>query len=171
LSMRRLAEQINYTPPVIYGYFKNKECLFKEIARRGYLVLGANIQLAGLVHGNAQDRISEMWTAYWNFAISNQYLYRMMYGIDIGCHLAIEGIQEAGRVEELILPAIRDLYEDGTVSIQALQVKFYTYWSVIHGLVSLRILHRNTNEAMEQQILLEAITGITSSIYSADLKD
>jgi AcrR family transcriptional regulator len=39
LSMRKIADEIEYTAPIIYEYFSNKEAILEELTRKGYLYL------------------------------------------------------------------------------------------------------------------------------------
>lgn len=39
LSMRKIADAIEYTAPIIYEYFANKEAIILELTRQGYLKL------------------------------------------------------------------------------------------------------------------------------------
>src|SRR6218665_803265 len=50
LSMRKIADAIEYTAPVIYEYFANKEAILLELTRRGYLILSKDIQAARNQH-------------------------------------------------------------------------------------------------------------------------
>jgi AcrR family transcriptional regulator len=164
LTMRKLAEQIDYTPPMIYEYFNKKEAIFQELARKGYLKLAKQVEHAGLEHEDAPSRIAAMWKAYWEFAFSNQSVYQLMYGINVNCCPGTDNIPESDLVEKLMTPVIRSLYPKVSVPEEEVRMKFYTYWSVIHGLIALRIIHRGASSAIDHEILYEAINGITLSI-------
>jgi len=47
-------------------------------------------------------------------------------------------------------------------------MKYYTYWSIIHGLISINLVRPDgrTTDELNQQILKDAIKGITLSINS-----
>jgi hypothetical protein len=42
--------------------------------------------------------------------------------------------------------------------------KYYTFWSVVHGLISINILSRGSSDEINRQVLMDAITGIIRSI-------
>ena len=46
LSIRRIADAVEYSVPVIYDYFENKEELLIEFAKEGFRILAKKIQLA-----------------------------------------------------------------------------------------------------------------------------
>jgi hypothetical protein len=74
-------------------------------------------------------------------------------------------VVKAGLLTELMLPVITDLY-GCEVSKKKVQIKFVTYWSVIHGLIAINVIKRDAGTLINQQILFEAINGITSSIIN-----
>ena len=164
LSMRKLADQIDYTAPMIYEYFKNKEGIYQELARRGYLQLTEQIKLAKQNHLDAESQMMAMWIAYWDFAWAHQTFYRLMYGVNVACCAGSVQMPEAGFVAAQMLPVIRQMYGSNPVSDKEVQVKYFTYWSVIHGLIAINLIQRNISDAMDQQILVEAIRGITQNI-------
>ena len=46
LSMRKIADVIEYTAPIIYEYFSNKEAILRELTRKGFLILGRDMKAA-----------------------------------------------------------------------------------------------------------------------------
>ena len=42
--------------------------------------------------------------------------------------------------------------------------KYYTYWSIIHGLISINIVRKGASDEINRQILKDAITGITRTL-------
>jgi predicted RNase H-like HicB family nuclease len=82
------------------------------------------------------------------------------------------------RMYSLALSYIKDLESSGIkipeqpetekkpVSEDDICMKYYTYWSIIHGLISINLVRPNgrTTDELNQQILKDAIKGITLSI-------
>src|ERR1700760_228306 len=66
LSMRKIADKIEYTAPIIYGYFENKDALFFEFTRKGYLCLAERLRAAKARHRLPARQLEAMWLAYWN---------------------------------------------------------------------------------------------------------
>jgi AcrR family transcriptional regulator len=164
LSMRKLAEHIEYTAPAIYEYFESKDALYTELARKGHLKLTAMVKLAKEGHTEAAEQIEAMWLAYWNFAVTYKELYQLMFAIGTGCCPAENQIAEAGIFPQMISEVIRALYVSPEVSDEEVQKKYYTYWAVIHGLIAINMIQLTRDEKMNQEILLGAIRGITALI-------
>src|SRR5476651_772965 len=68
LSMRKIADKIEYTAPIIYEYYANKEAILLELTKKGYLLLAERMKEAGSRHTDLAKQIEAMWLSYWNFA-------------------------------------------------------------------------------------------------------
>src|SRR5215472_6562348 len=86
VTIRRLAEQIEYSPSAIYKYFEGKEAILLVLLRQGF-----QQQLAALEHISAQAqspsaRLLQIATAYWDFAWRNRTLYQLMFDLQGSMH-------------------------------------------------------------------------------------
>lgn len=166
LSMRKIADQIEYTAPIIYEYFSNKDGILLELTRRGYLMLAKDIREARDKHESAEDKMEAMWIAYWNFAFAHKEFYQLMYGVDMVCCNVKNSMPEAETVGGMLADVIESLFEKKPVSDDDICMKYYTYWSIIHGLISINLVrpYGRTTDELNHQILKDAIKGITLSI-------
>ena len=162
LSMRKIADQIEYTAPIIYEYFSNKDGILLELTRRGYLILARDIREARDKHESAADKMEAMWVAYWNFAFAHKEFYQLMYGVDMVCCTVKKSMPEAENVSAMLGDVIESLFNKKPVSENDICMKYYTYWSIIHGLISINLVRPNgrTTDELNQQILKDAIKGI-----------
>jgi len=144
VTMRRIAEKIEYTPTTIYLHFKDKEGLFRELINDDFRKLAE--QFADLARiTDPIRRIEAAASAYVRFALEHPNHYRLMFmsptvpdsdpatnpnhGIperDAYAFLrwTVQQAIESGR----FLPE----YSDVDLASQV-------FWSAIHGVVSLEI--------------------------------
>ncbi|PST82622.1 TetR family transcriptional regulator [Pedobacter yulinensis] len=163
LSMRKIADEIEYTAPIIYEYFPNKEGILAELTRKGYLILAKDVREAKAKHDKPEQQLEAMWVAYWNFAFANREFYQLMFGVEMICCNGKNGMEEADLVQKSMCVVIRQLYKE-PVSEKEVSRKYYTFWSIIHGLISINLVNRGMNEEINQSILKDAIVGIIRSI-------
>jgi AcrR family transcriptional regulator len=83
--MRKIADVIEYTAPIIYEYFANKEAILLELTRKGFLLLSKDLQEAKRNTASPAKQLEAMWLAYWNFAFCKQGIYQVMFGITTNC--------------------------------------------------------------------------------------
>jgi AcrR family transcriptional regulator len=165
LSMRKIADAIEYTAPIIYEYFSNKEAILLELNRQGYLKLSKQLQEAKDKHTSPAKQLEEMWLSYWNFAFANKELYQGMFGITTSCACKmVNELPEAELPWDIITGSIGELMNIADMDSDIICTKYYTFWSVVHGLVSINLLDRGDSDAINRQVLRDAITGIIRSI-------
>ncbi len=164
LSMRKIADKIEYTAPIIYEYFENKEGILLELTRKGYIILGSKIRVAKEKHINPENQLEEMWIAYWNFAFKHQELYQLMYGVDMNCCELNKSMPEMELSDGLFYEAIEKLITIDNPQEDLICRKYYTFWSIIHGLISINLVKKGRDEEMNQRILKDAIRGIIKYI-------
>ncbi|WP_342646617.1 TetR/AcrR family transcriptional regulator [Mucilaginibacter sp. CSA2-8R] len=165
LSLRKIADVIEYTAPIIYEYFANKEAILLELTRKGFLLLDRELQQAKAEHRSPAKQLEAMWLAYWNFAFDNKELYQVMFGVSTNCCCElVNQLPEAELPWDAFTPAIGELMHIEDMDSDVICTKYYTFWSVVHGLISINILGRNSSDDINRQVLRDAITGIIRSI-------
>ena len=163
LSMRKIADEIEYTAPIIYEYFSNKECILAELNKKGFLYLTTEMEEARNKHPQPAEQLEAMWMAYWNFAFREKELYQLMFGVAMNCCAA----QKAPEIEapaNLIRDVIRQLMAGKDAPETEVCRKYYTFWSVIHGLISINLVNKGESDEINRMVLKDAIEGIIKSI-------
>jgi AcrR family transcriptional regulator len=174
LSMRKIADLIEYSAPIIYGHFENKEALFEEFTRMGYHELLKMAKAAKEAHTDPAEQLEAIWMAYWDFAFENTEYYQLMFGVEIGCCQMKNEIPEAKAGADMTAEVLRDLIASSKHPDADPCLKYYNLWSVVHGLISINITRKlnasttgapvNEYENLNQAILKDAIGGIISRI-------
>jgi AcrR family transcriptional regulator len=164
LSMRKIADKIEYTAPIIYEYFANKEAILMELTRKGFLLLARDMKEAKEKQRLPAKQIEAMWLAYWNFAFTQKELYQVMFGVDVNCCELAAIMPEAEEPFNIVTKVIGEIMASQNPSEDDICVKYYTYWSVIHGLISINLTRRTTSDDINREILKTAISGITRSL-------
>jgi AcrR family transcriptional regulator len=164
LSMRKIADIIEYTPPVIYEYFANKEALMLELTKKGYLILAKDMKAARDKHRLPEKQLEDMWLTYWNFAFAEKELYQLMFGIEVNCCVWDNSIPEAEIPANMIWEVIGELMGMENPPEDLICKRYYTFWSVVHGLISINLVRQGVPAGMNEEVLKDAIGGIIRSI-------
>jgi AcrR family transcriptional regulator len=165
LSMRKIADVIEYTAPIIYEYFSNKEAILLELIRQGYLKLSRELEQARDRHRLPAKQLEDMWLTYWNYAFANKELYQGMFGITTSCACEmVNKLPEAERPYELFSAVIGEFMNIDDLEGDIICTKYYTFWSVVHGLVSINLLSRGSSDEINRQVLKDAIGGIIGTM-------
>jgi AcrR family transcriptional regulator len=165
LSMRKIADMIEYTAPIIYEYFSNKEAILLELTRKGFLMMAKELKQTRDEHRSPAIQLEAMWLAYWHFAFANKELYQVMFGVSTNCCCElVNSLPEAELPWDLFTEVIGKLMHIDDLESDVICTKYYTLWSVVHGLISINILSRGSSDDINKQVLKDAIGSIIKSI-------
>ena len=146
VTMRAIADRIEYTPTALYHHFPNKQALLTELCERDFESLARRFQ-AGAVPKDPVERLYAIGETYLQFAIELPNQYRFMFMTVLPSLEHADGYVEKTRddpeknaymvlraacAEAIETGRFRDEYKDPDQIAQIL-------WGGIHGLVSLRI--------------------------------
>src|SRR6266516_5471670 len=81
VTIRKVADRIEYSPPMIYEHFENKDAILLELMREGFRLLLAEIQTTNTAIGAPTARVMRIAVAYWEFAWKYPELYQVMHGL------------------------------------------------------------------------------------------
>jgi AcrR family transcriptional regulator len=141
VTIRRIAERLEYASPVLYQHFASKDALLRELMRVGFSEAAARLREA-VATAQPDSRLVALATAYWDFAFSAPELYQAMNGLDGVPFGTAETPAEARDSFQAIRTALVDLAAgqdrrladpDGAVDV---------LWAYLHGFVSLTLAGR-----------------------------
>ena len=163
VTIRKVAERVEYSPPTIYEHFVSKEAMLLELMREGFRLLLADMQRATGALSDPKARVLALAQAYWEFAWKYPELYQVMHGLGgvPFCtdkqNLAAAGIAlaDADTVFELTLGAISGLAAPPGPSRADLEAAVMILWATLHGLVALTMADRVDGGPACAALLLE----------------
>lgn len=139
-SIRKIADKIEYSVPVIYSHFENKDAILLEFNRKGFELLVTALKAAKAEVQNPADQLRYMGRAYWKFAFANKEYYQIMFGLGIPTCEAVRKIPAMADLNEVITGSIVAMVPAGTASPFDPFLKYQSYWSMLHGLVSINMV-------------------------------
>lgn len=84
VTTRRLADRIEYSQPVLYQHFKNKDAIVHAVALEGLAELAAELRAARLGTPDPRGALDAVARAYVDFAARGPVLYQAMLTLDPG---------------------------------------------------------------------------------------
>ena len=163
LSMRKIADKIEYTAPIIYEYFSNKEAILNELTGKGFIKLAKELQEARDKFEKPEEQLEAMWMAYWDFAFTDTEMYQVMFGVQMNC--CSDRFSAAEAPYKLFTAVIGEIMKNSNPTDEVIKQKYFTFFSVIHGLIAINIINKSEiMETINNQILKDAIGGIIKSI-------
>lgn len=164
LSIRKIADAIKYSVPIIYDHFENKEAIVFEFARSGFQLLAKKIQKAKEKYTDPVEQLKAIADAYWNFACRNKAYYQLMYGVGMqGCEIE-KCFPERGYLRNLVVEPIVAIIERSSNKHADPCLKYFTFWSILHGLVSIKSMNSNVSEEVNKMVMDDAVAGFIKNL-------
>lgn len=166
LSIRRIADAIEYSAPVIYDHFESKEAILEEFAKDGFRRLSKKIQQAKMKSADPAEQLRTIANAYWNFAFKNKEYFQLMYGVGMpGCEIK-KCFPERADFRDLVMEPIAAIISKSADPGTNPCLKYYTYWSILHGLVAIKNMRNQpVTDEVNRMVLDDAITGFIKNLY------
>lgn len=133
VTTRRLAEQVEYSQPVLYSHFRGKDEIMAAVALDGFVELTAAVRAAVTPDAPPLDALAALCAAYSAFAERNPAVYDAMFALRTGLVFADEATPEP---MQTAFAALLDVFarvagptEPGLLTEVG--------WAALHGLVTL----------------------------------
>lgn len=165
LSIRKIADAIEYSVPVIYDHFENKDAILLEFSKKGFTLLSGKIIEARDRHKEPEKQIKAMADAYWDFAMNNIEHYQLMFGIGMACCEIAKAMPEQQKFRSLVMEPIEVLIKRNKRTDINPCMKYHTFWSVMHGLISIKIIGNSViDQELNKMVLDDAIEGYIKNL-------
>ena len=155
VTIRKIAERVEYSPPVIYEYFDSKEELLLELVRMGYAGQLQAVEKAKDAFDDPEDALLEMTRAWCRFAFDSPDLYQVMYGLG-GVSFPVAELRKEG---ERIAAATAEVLEAVLLKYgkeaEDVWERVTLAWGTLHGLVALAMAGRLPGGAEEAEGLVD----------------
>lgn len=148
VTMRRIAEKIEYSPTAIYFHFKDKEALIRELCTTDFLALAFQFQKIARI-ADPIDRLRRIGLAYLEFALEHPNQYRLMFMTPHPPVEPEEGLLEKGNPEQDAYAFLRATIENAR-NARLFRPEFgdadqlaQLFWAGMHGVISLHLAKAN----------------------------
>src|SRR4051812_23890752 len=109
LSIRKIADAIEYSIPVVYDHFENKEAILFEFNKLGFKLLSEKLTETIEQYKKPAEQLEAIAYAYWDFAFQNKQYYHVMFGLGMpGCE-QIKKMPEIMSFTEIIKTTIENI--------------------------------------------------------------
>jgi len=171
VTMRKIADLIEYSPTTVYLYFKDKNEIFFHLHELGFQkMLEMNSNLPGIK--NPLMRLYKMGENYINFGMQNQEFYDVMF-IQRAPMEALERMENCdwslgdtaiGALQVLL----QECMEKGLIQKAPVEAVAMAIWGMVHGLVSLAIRDRMNKLVPKEKLVSTMHTSLNWLLGTID---
>lgn len=165
-SMRSIARELGWTAAALYRYFDSKEALLAATRASAHNRFSDRIEAAYASSDDPWERSRAVGKAYIDFAFAEPQAYQLMFAVtQPRDDLPDELIAAEARSVRTVTAYVRDLVEAGQIEGDP-ELLGRVYWTVIHGLIMLRMAGRVTSEEQFETMRREMMRLITRGAAS-----
>lgn len=165
LSIRKIADAIEYSVPVIYTHFENKDAILQEFTKDGFRLLTETIIQQRNSQSAPGQQLVAMAQGYWDFAFAHKEYYQLMFGLGIPPCEQVNQVAEMKQFSSVLIGVIQEAINASHQPDVDSFLKFHTYWSILHGLVSIQMIDRQRVEnPWSQLVLKDAMDGYIKAL-------
>lgn len=148
VTIRRLADEIEYSQPVLYSHFENRDAIVAAVAVEGFSELAAALGSAAEGAGAPREALRRVAAAYLTFASHCPALYAAMFILPTSLRFAVSGTPPQARAAFGALAAVVAPFHSEVDLVTE------TLWAALHGLVELERSGRIRASKREERIAL-----------------
>jgi AcrR family transcriptional regulator len=145
VSMRKIAKRVEYSVGTLYLYYKDKDELFLAVQSAAFEQAFTFINaLSG--KDDPLERLQELGERYVRFGMKNPDLYRLMFMMEHPMDAMEEGDpwHSGIALHNLLTSLVKECVAAGRIVAEDPDRLSFALWSLVHGMVSLRISQRLT---------------------------
>ncbi len=163
LTMRTLADEMDYSPAALYKYFRDKEEILEGLRQEGWALFRAMNAEAARAPLAPPDLLKALGRGYQDFASEYPEYYLLMF---TSAHTAPHNLDEITsrpdfkRMTELVQSAIDQGAIEVPPGVTALQIRFLI-WFVSHGMAMLNLTLMSECQPEFEAVSREAIDALT----------
>ncbi|MCE1165415.1 MAG: TetR/AcrR family transcriptional regulator [Bacteroidetes bacterium] len=140
VTMRKIADRIEYSATTIYLYFKDKSEIFYSLLKIAFDKFYES-QLSVQNIPDPKERLMAHGLVYIKFAMNNPNYYELMFILDdpvtkMNCP---EDWQTSTRTYDLLKKNIQECMDAGCIEKADIEVVAFGLWSLVHGIATLMI--------------------------------
>jgi len=168
VSMRRIAQKIEYSPTTIYLYFKDKAELLEQVCQETFARLSAHLTRILEQPGDPLECLKRGLLAYVHFGLENPHHYRATFMMPIPEGFDKEKYRKPDspgmQAFDFLRRAVYDCITAGKFHDSDPEMISQTLWCGVHGVTSLLITHEAFPWVNQNQLISCVIDTLLSGV-------
>lgn len=150
VTIRRLADEIEFSQPVLYSHFENRDAIVAAVAVEGFRDIAIGLRRAARKGSNSHGAARNAAMAYMKFARNNSALYEAMFTMPTGLRFAEADTKPELKEAFASLAAV----VKPRVGVGDVDTTTETFWAALHGLAELERSGRIRHDARDERVAL-----------------
>jgi AcrR family transcriptional regulator len=155
VTIRRLADEIEHSQPVLYSHFENRDAIVAAVAIDGFRAITVVLREAADRSSRPQTALKNVAHAYVDFALSHPAVYEAMFTLPTNLRFAASEIRPELHAAFEALAAVVSPFCVNAADVTE------TFWAALHGLADLERSGRIRTGMRDERIglVIRAVAG------------
>lgn len=171
VSMRRIADKIEYSPTTIYLYFRDKAELLEQVCAETFMRLQQRLAKILEQPGEPLERLRRGLMAYIEFGLENPHHYRatfmMKFPENFEREKYIKPDTPGMQAFDFLRRSVYDATAAGKLSVKDAELASQTLWAGVHGITSLLITHEKFPWVGREQVARSVVETLLDGLAGA----
>jgi AcrR family transcriptional regulator len=157
VTVRRLAQEIEYSQPVLYAHFENRDTIVGAVALQGFGELGPALRASVRPAATPAEAMEDVAIAYLAFAFERPALYEAMFTLPTGLRFAKSDTPQVLRETFGSMLVVVEPFCDNA------ELGTETFWAALHGLAELE-RHGRIRAACREQRVRQVVSMFSAKV-------
>ena len=156
VSIRKIADVIEYSPPILYEYFDSKDKLLEVIRSMGFTALKDEFERIKNLYRNPEKQLVEVAQSVWNFSVEQPEVFQLMFNLE-GAFCQSKQIygQEMNISNNVVWGMIASLRPKAADMVSK---TYYEWWCLTYGFISITMVTQPRNNVSKAEpIYMEGV--------------
>ena len=171
VSMRRIADKIEYSPTTIYIYFKDKAELLEQVCKETFGRLVRRLSKIMDQPGDPVERLKRGLVAYIEFGLENPHPYRATFMMPLPDGFDHEKYHKEDfpgmQAFAFLTRGIAECIKSGKMPAMNVEVAAQSLWAGIHGITSLLITHATFPWSGREKVIHSTVDTLVAGLQGA----
>jgi AcrR family transcriptional regulator len=171
VSMRRIADKIEYSPTTIYIYFKDKAELLEQVCKETFARLVKRLTKILEQPGDPVERLKRGLVAYIEFGLENPHPYRTTFMMPLpeGFNHETYHREDSPGMQAFafLTRGVTECIKAGKMPAMDVELASETLWAGIHGITSLLITHATFPWSSRDKLIHSTVDTLVAGLEGA----
>lgn len=163
VSIRKIADVIEYSPPILYEYFESKDKILETVRAEGFSHLREQFDKIKVRYSNPEKQLVEVAAAIWELAKTQPEVFQVMFNLEGAYCQSKQVFAHEMRIQDNpvweILAALRPK------SAEMVTKTYYEWWCLTFGFVCITMTTQPKHAFMQaESIYTEGVRRFIRSI-------
>lgn len=171
ISIRKIANKIEYSPAIIYYYFKNKDEIINSLMTKGYKRILSTLTSVTTSDKEPKEKLKEGLNKYILMALSTPLEFKTIMlsnSQSVLKHTSVlfKGASEKREAIGILCQQLRDIYWENPKEESYIELTAQVLWSSVFGLIIRIIIEEDLNETQRKNLIEHQVNILINGIES-----